>query len=118
MTHAGNVQSSPFPASYLECFIPKCQVIGKSADFAGSKIDDFGIIGGVIFDNNTPCSADADGEVTTVLDDTDVAVTIVANKINVAWSAASDSVCGGPTGLGEGGGGTPCRFKFYWVPKP
>ena len=109
MYHSGNVQSDVFPASYLECFVPKCKVL------AGSQIDDFGIIGGVTFDNNTPCSDEADGEVTTVLADTDVAVTIVANKINVAWSAESDSVCLFPTGLGDAT--TYCTFYFYWIPK-
>lgn len=114
MTHSGNVQSAEFPSSNLHCFVPKCKII------AGSQIDDFGTIGGVAFKNNVPCSDEADGEVTTVISDTDVAVTVVtatatSNKINVAWSAESSYECGPPTGLGDVS--TYCTFEFYWVTK-
>jgi len=109
MTYSGNVQSYEFPDSNLYCFVPKCKII------AGSQIDDFGTIGGVLFKNNLPCTPDEDGAVTTVLVDTDVAVTIVANKINVAWSAESSVECGTPTGLGDTE--TFCTFHFYWVRK-
>jgi hypothetical protein len=117
-THSGNVQSAEFPSSNLHCFVPKCRVI------AGSQIDDFGTIGGVLFKNNVPCNTIPhpdggfeDGQITTVLVDTDVAVTIVANKINVAWSATSDEECGQPTGLGNREGDRYCTFYFYWVRK-
>ena len=109
MTYSGNVQSYEFPASNLYCFVPKCKVLKDS------QIDDFGIIGGVSFKNNEPCTPDTDGQVTTVLVDTEVAVTIVDNKINVAWSAESSVECGTPTGLGDVT--TYCTFHFYWVRK-
>lgn len=109
MTYSGNVQSNEFPASNLHCFVPKCKIL------AGSQIDDFGIIGGVTFKNNAPCSDEVDGEVTTVISDTEVAVTVVDNKINVAWSAESSVECGQPSGLGDLA--TYCTFYFYWVRK-
>jgi hypothetical protein len=104
-SHSGNVQSAEFPAWYLECFVPKCKIL------TGSKIDDFGTIGGVLFQNNVSCSP-GPGRVTNVGADTEVAVTVVANKINVAWSATSDAACGPPTGLGATG--AYCTFHFYW----
>ena len=116
LSYSGNVQSNEFPKSYLCCFVPKCKIL------TGSVIDDYGTIGGVLFDNHVPFQPGR--KRTIVLSDTDVAVTTVAatattSKIKVEWSAVSP--VNGPTGLGAvlaNGTVQYCIFRFYWEDKP